>query len=193
MSSNLFLDLAIFTVIILFWSLLVMERIPEDKTKTYELTTTRVFNAPVERVWQAWVKPEMVKKWWGPKNFTVPVVEMDFHEGGTSLISMQAPEEMGGFVLYNTWEYTRIVPNKQLEFTLRFTDKDRKVLNPQDIGLPEGIPIKVPHVITFEGVGDKTEINYSEYGYTTNQAVEMSKAGLEEVLDKMAEALKENQ
>jgi uncharacterized protein YndB with AHSA1/START domain len=169
-----------------------MERIPKDTTKTYELTINRVFNAPVEKVWHAWGEPEMVKKWWGPKNFTVPVVEIDFREGGTSLVSMQAPGEMGGFVLYNTWEYTKIIPNKQLEFTLRFTDRDRKVLNPQHIGLPEGVPIEVPHVITFESVGAKTEMKYFEYGYTTNQAVEMSKAGLEEVLDKMAEALQEN-
>jgi uncharacterized protein YndB with AHSA1/START domain len=169
-----------------------MERNSKDTTKKYELTITRVFDAPVERVWQAWVEPETVKKWLGPKNFTVPVVEMDFREGGTSLVSMQASEEMGGFTLYNTWEYTKIIPNKQLEFTLKFTDKDRKVLNPQNIGLPDGVPIEVPHVITFKDVGGKTEMKYSEYGYTTNPAVKTSKAGLEDVLDKMTEALREN-
>ena len=31
------------------------------------------------------------------------IIEMDFHEGGTSLVSMQAPEEMGRVDLYNTW------------------------------------------------------------------------------------------
>lgn len=65
-----------------------LEKISKNITKTYELTITRVFDAPVERVWSAWVEPEMVKKWWGPKGFMVPVVEMDFREGGTSLVSM---------------------------------------------------------------------------------------------------------
>jgi len=167
-----------------------MEKLTKDMTKPYMLIITRVFDAPVEKVWQAWVEPEMIKKWWGPKNFTVPVIEIDFREGGTSLVSMQAPEEMGGFILYNTWEYTKIIQNKRLEFTLRFTDKDRKVLSPQDVGLPEGVPLEVPHVLTFKDVGGKTEIEYSEYGYKTHQVVEISKAGLEEVLDKMAASLK---
>lgn len=146
---------------------MAVEKIPEDTTKKYEVTITRIFDAPVEKVWQAWAEPDMIKMWWGPNNFTVPVVEMDFREGGTSLVSMQAPEEMGSIILYNTWEYTRIVPNKQLEFILRFTDKDRNVLNPQDIGLPEGVPVEVPHVIIFKDIEGKTEMKYSEYGYTT--------------------------
>lgn len=170
-----------------------MEKIPKDITKKYELITTRIFDIPVEKVWQAWVEPQMIKRWWGPKNFTVPVVEIDFRVGGTSLVSMQAPEEMGGFILYNTWDYTRIIQNKLIEFTLRFTDKDRKVLSPQDIGLPEGVPIEVPHVIILKDVEGKTEMKYYECGYTTNHAVEISKAGLEEVLDKMAKVLRENQ
>lgn len=155
------------------------------------LFVTCVFDAPVERVWQAWSEPEMVKKWWGPTGFTVPVIEMDFREGDTSLVSMQAPEEIGGFVLYNTWEYTKIVPNERLEFILRFTDRDRRVLNPQDIGIPDGVPREVPHVITFKDVGGKTEMSYAEYGYTTNEALETSKVGLEQVLDKLAESLKD--
>jgi uncharacterized protein YndB with AHSA1/START domain len=152
-----------------------------------DLVVTRIFDAPVERVWQAWAEPEMVRQWWRPMGFTVPVIEMDFREGGTSFVSMQAPKGMGGFVLYNTWEYTRIVPNERLEFILRFTDSDRRVLNPQDIGIPDGVPREVRHVITLKDVGGKTEMTYAEYGYTTDAAREMSRAGLEQVLDKLAE------
>jgi uncharacterized protein YndB with AHSA1/START domain len=166
--AELIVGLTIMAAIILFGSLLAMDKISKNTTKTYELTITRIFDAPVERVWRAWVEPEMAKKWWGPKGFTVPVVEMDFREGSTSLVSMQASEEMGGFVLYSAWEYTKIVPNERLEFILRFIDRDRRVLNPQDIGIPEGVPREAPHVITFKNVGGgKTEMFYAEYGYTT--------------------------
>jgi len=72
----------------------------------------------------------MIKKWWGPKGFTVPVVKMDFREGGVSLVSMQAPQDMGGFIIYNTWTYTRILPKERLEFILKFTDKAGNMLNP---------------------------------------------------------------
>jgi len=60
------------------------------------------------------------------------------------------------------------------------------------MGLPPGIPQDVPHVITFKALGDKkTEMTVMEFGYTTDQAVETSKAGLEQCLDKMAESLKQ--
>lgn len=166
-----------------------MARMNESST-TRDVMVTCIFDAPVEKVWKAWVEPEMVKKWWGPKGFTVSTAELDFREGGVSLVSMQAPQEMGGFVFYNTWTYTRIIPNQRIEFTLRFTDKDRNILNPADIGIPASVPKEVPHVITFRDIGGKTEVTYKESGYTTDEAVETSRAGLNEVLDKLAEALK---
>lgn len=74
---------------------------------------------------------------------------------------------------------------------MNFADKDGNKLDPAKMGLPPGIPQDVPHVITFKTLGDKkTEMTVSEFGYTTEQAVQTSKAGLEECLDKMAENLK---
>ena len=61
--------------------------------KKRDVIVTRVFDAPVEQVWNAWVEPEMVKQWWGPTGFTCPLAEMDFREGGTSLVCMRAPKE----------------------------------------------------------------------------------------------------
>jgi len=56
--------------------------------------------------------------------------------------------------------------------------------------LPEGIPDGVPHVITFTaGANDSTELTVTERGYTSDQALEASKAGLEQCLDKMEELL----
>jgi uncharacterized protein YndB with AHSA1/START domain len=104
---------------------------------------------------------------------------------------MRAPKEFGGFDMYNTWTYKKIVPHERLEFVLNFVDKDGNKLDPAKIGLPPGIPQDVPHVITLKTVGDKkTEMTIVESGYTTDQAVETSKAGMEECLDKMAQSLK---
>ena len=59
------------------------------------------------------------------------------------------------------------------------------------MGLPTGIPKTVPSVITFKALGDnKTEMTVVESGYTSDQAVETSKAGMEQCLDKMAASLK---
>ena len=51
--------------------------------------TTQIFNAPLNEVWKAWTEPESVKKWWGPNNFTAPVVKIDLKEGGSYLYSMR--------------------------------------------------------------------------------------------------------
>jgi len=37
--------------------------------KKRDLVFARVFDAPVERVWQAWTDPEQVMRWWGPNGF----------------------------------------------------------------------------------------------------------------------------
>ena len=155
------------------------------------MTLTRTFDAPVAEVWKHWSDSEKVMKWWGPTGFTSPLAKMDFREGGVSLVCMRAPKEFGGFDMYNTWTYKKIVPNERIEFTLNFSDKDGNKLDPAQMGLPPGIPKDVPHVITFKALGDnKTELTIVESGYTTDQAVETSNAGMQQCLDKMAASLK---
>lgn len=164
----------------------------QDNQATRNMTFTRTFDAPVERVWKQWSESENVMRWWGPKGFTSPLAKMDFREGGVSLVCMRAPKEFGGMDMYNTWSYKKIVPHERIEFVLNFCDKDGNKLDPAKMGLPPGIPQDVPHVITFKTVGDnKTEMTVIEYGYTLEEAVELSKAGLKECLDKMAESLKQ--
>ena len=157
---------------------------------TKDLSVTRTFDAPVERVWKQWSESENVMRWWGPKGFTSPLAKIEFREGGVSLVCMRAPKEFGGFDMYNTWTYKKIVPHERIEFVLNFSDKDgNKLIQRTSVCLR--IPADVPHIITFKDLGgNKTEMTVKEFGYTTDQAVETSKAGLEQCLDKMAENLK---
>ena len=119
------------------------------------MTLTRTFDAPVEQVWKQWSESENVMRWWGPKGFTSSLAKIDFREGGVSLVCMRAPKEFGGFDMYNTWSYKKIVPHERIEFVLNFSDKDGNKLDPAKMGLPPGIPQDVPHVITFKSLGDK--------------------------------------
>lgn len=158
---------------------------------THDVVSTRVFDAPVERVWRAWSEGERVMHWWGPHGFTTPIADMDFREGGSSFVCMQAPAEMGGELFCNTWSYSKIEPHERIEFTLHFTDRDRNRIDPAEMpGMPPGIPNGVPHVITFNALDEnRTEMRITEYGYTTQEAHDTSKAGLEQVLDKLATSL----
>jgi uncharacterized protein YndB with AHSA1/START domain len=149
-----------------------------------DLVVTRVFDAPIDQVWKAWSESELVKRWWGPAGFTSPVAKMDFRDGGVSLVCMRAPN---GQEFYNTWSYRKIVPLKSLDFVLDWADKDGKRVDPSSMGLPSHLPRDVRHLITFKTVGDKkTEMTVTEFGYTSDQIFDLSKAGLEQCLDKMA-------
>jgi uncharacterized protein YndB with AHSA1/START domain len=158
-----------------------------SETMAHDVIVTRVFDAPIELLWKAWSEPEYVKQWWGPTGFSCPRAEMDFREGGTSLVCMRAPAEFGSQDLYNTWTYTEIVPLQRFEYILRFTDKDGNAFNPTDMGFPPGIPREVRNVNIFKDLGSgKTELTVMEFGYALDQARDLSQAGLEQCLDKMA-------
>ena len=157
-----------------------------QKSETKDLVVTRTFDAPVAEVWKYWAESEGVKKWWGPTGFTAPLARMDFREGGTSLVCMRAPN---GQDFYNTWTYRKIEPLKRIEFILGWADKDGQKIDPVTMGLPPDIPQEVRHVVTFKDVSGETELTVVEYGYKSDQTHDLSKAGLEQCLDKMAAAL----
>lgn len=62
-----------------------------------EVTFERTYNAPLQKVWQAWTDPEQLKKWWGPNDVTIPECEVDLQVGGRLYIVMQATEAMGEY------------------------------------------------------------------------------------------------
>lgn len=47
-----------------------------------EIVIARVFDAPRERVFDAWTNPEHLPRWFGPKGFTVTTHELDVRVGG---------------------------------------------------------------------------------------------------------------
>jgi uncharacterized protein YndB with AHSA1/START domain len=89
--------------------------------------------------------------------------------------------------MYHTWTYTRIDPHERIEFVSNFANMDETHLDPAAMGMPTGVPREVPHVIVFKAAGDNgTKMTVTEYGYTTEQARDLSRAGMEQCLDKMA-------
>jgi uncharacterized protein YndB with AHSA1/START domain len=48
-----------------------------ERTSDRELVVTRTFNAPAHIVFEAWTKPELLKRWWAPKSFGVSLFECD--------------------------------------------------------------------------------------------------------------------
>jgi len=62
--------------------------IPDDR----RLEIGREFDAPRELVWKMFADPYHLSRWWGPKGFTNPVMEMEFREGGRWHHVMRSPD-----------------------------------------------------------------------------------------------------
>lgn len=79
-----------------------------------ELVIRRVFDAPREVVFDAWIRAEHLGRWFGPKDFTLPFCEIDFREGGSYRFCMRSPEGEDHWV----WgEYREIVEPERIVFT----------------------------------------------------------------------------
>lgn len=55
-----------------------------ERTSDRELVVTRTFNGPARIVFDAWTRPELLKRWWAPRSFGVSLFECesDLREGG---------------------------------------------------------------------------------------------------------------
>jgi len=62
------------------------------KTSSNELKITRIYDAPVQLVWDAWTDPEQVAKWWGPRGFTLTTHSKDLRPGGHWHYTMHGPD-----------------------------------------------------------------------------------------------------
>ena len=57
-----------------------MKLTPERTART--VVNTRIVDASVERVFDAYDNPDKLVRWWGPKGFTMTVQELDLRPGG---------------------------------------------------------------------------------------------------------------
>src|SRR5689334_533389 len=62
------------------------------KNKSNEIEITRMYDAPVALVWDAWTDPEQVAQWWGPRGFTLTTHSKDLRPGGHWTYTMHGPD-----------------------------------------------------------------------------------------------------
>jgi uncharacterized protein YndB with AHSA1/START domain len=152
-----------------------------------ELVITRVFDAPVELVWQAWTDPEHFKHWWGPKHFTAPFCEMDFRVGGKYLNSMRSPE---GRDYWSTGVYQEIIPLKRIVYTDSFADENGNVVPATYYGFGADFPLETVVTVTFEDQAGKTLMTLRHVGMPLGETAEQAGEGWRQSFDKLAETLK---
>ena len=118
-----------------------------------ELLITRIFNAPIDRVFDAWTDPEKLKRWYAPDGCTIDYKYIEVEEGGRFHYRIDHPIHGSGWVV---GKYLEILRPEKLVYTIRLSNENGDVLPPEDLkstGWPGEILIRV----TFESLGDQTK------------------------------------
>ncbi len=126
---------------------------------------SRTFNAPREIVFDAFAKPEEMKKWWGPKGFIVTASKMDFRVGGIYHYGMRGPD---GTPMWGRFVYREIVRPERIVFVSSFSDENGGVTrHPMALDWP----LQMITTFTFEELGGgKTRFT------TTSMALDATEA-----------------
>jgi uncharacterized protein YndB with AHSA1/START domain len=130
-----------------------------ERKSERELVVTRSFNGPARIVFEAWTKPELLKRWWAPKST------------GMSLIACEADVRVGGryrFVFQHDaskmeffGKYIEVTPHSRLVWTNE-----------------EGAEGGQVTTVTFEEKGGKTVLVMRDV-YPSKEALDAALGGIE--------------
>jgi uncharacterized protein YndB with AHSA1/START domain len=88
-----------------------------ERTSEREIVVTRTFDGPARMVFEAWTKPELVKRWWVPKSMGTSMsllsCEMDVRAGGKYRFVFG----MDGSVMEVFGQYLEVTPHSRLVWT----------------------------------------------------------------------------
>ena len=91
-----------------------------------KVVVVREFDAPVQQVWEAWTKPQLLDLWWAPKPWKAETKTMDFREGGMWVYCMVGPE---GERQWCKVGYETITTNKSFTGIDAFCDENGNLNN----------------------------------------------------------------
>jgi uncharacterized protein YndB with AHSA1/START domain len=99
----------------------MFENVPKSAGQNlYELSITRMFDAPRDLVYEAFTNPEYVKRWMGPRGFVATHLEQNVHAGGKWRTCLHQVAEWDGRIYPDLWqggEYREVAPPERLVYT----------------------------------------------------------------------------
>src|SRR5690242_10606545 len=129
-----------------------------ERKSERELVLTRTFNGPARIVFEAWTKPELLKRWWVPKSSGMSLLscEADVRVGGRYRfeLGLDASKSMAFF-----GRYLEVIPNSRLVWTNEESDQGSVT------------------TVTFEEKGGKTLLVLHEL-YPSKEALDSAIAGM---------------
>lgn len=148
-----------------------------------KLTVRRIFQAPPEEVFQAFVSAEAIKEWWAPEGYVTVEVQAEVRVGGQFRLVTRS--ETGSQVVYEHGTFREISPPNRLVFTLAFESRSVGVPFAQ-VGLADHQTLVTVELHARAGT---TEMILVQEAIPTAAAEDVIRIGWQSILDKLAEYL----
>ena len=150
-----------------------------------DLCVSRVIRAPRERVFDAWVNPEMRRSWWFDLLAEPDACQMDVRVGGSYCMKQvgcgkQIPGYPDDYVWIMNGEFVEITPPGRLAFTWNVNHKEEPVVN-QLV------------TVVLEEVAGGTKVTLTHEGIVSDQMRGGTTEGWTELLDRIATLLEGTQ
>ena len=136
----------------------------------------RVFRAPPERVYRAFLDPAAMVKWLPPNGFTATVHEIDVRVGGGCRMSFTHFSSGKSHSFGST--YTELKPHERIGYVDRFDDPN--------------LPGEMEVLISLKAVLCGTELSIVQSGIPDAIPVEFCHLGWQESLNLMAQLVEAN-
>jgi uncharacterized protein YndB with AHSA1/START domain len=138
------------------------------------LVIERVFEAPRPLVFKAWIEPQHLVHWYGPRGFTLPSCAIDAHPGGAWRKCMLSPE---GREYWVGGVFREVVEPERLVFTYAHENE----------GGALGHETLV--TVTFAELGKKTKLTLHQTIFESVAARDSHRGGWTSSLERLAEYL----
>lgn len=98
-----------------------------ERKSEREVVVTRTFNAPARILFDAWTKPELLKRWWAPKSCGISFVscEVDVRTGGAYRFVFSHPASDQPMAFFG--RYIEVTPPSRLVWTNEEADEGGQI------------------------------------------------------------------
>jgi uncharacterized protein YndB with AHSA1/START domain len=156
-----------------------------QQTTEHAIVITRIVDAPPDAVFDAWIQPWRVMKWFSPKGFTSPFFAIDLRAGGICRHCMRSPE---GKDFWSQGVFREIRKPHRLVYTDSFCDENGNIVSPKQYGLKDW-PNETIITVTFDDYAGGTKLTLMHWPVKPSKERDMCQQGWNECLDKLTDYL----
>jgi uncharacterized protein YndB with AHSA1/START domain len=152
------------------------------KNKPNEIYLTRIYDAPLKMVWEAWTDPKQKAKWWGPRGWWITTHSSEVKTGGVWDYTMYGPE---GAEFHNKTKFLEVEKYSRMVYdhggnddrppvfrvTVNFSEKDGKTKMEMTMSLPTAEAAQETKKFIKKAGGDSTWDRLAEYLAPTEKFV----------------------